>query len=102
MPAATDEQVQNWSDQRTRVRAEQIRALFIAITADIAQIADVYTACTQQSPTWEDARVDGPPHLLSPSDLLAINTLVNDIKTAIDNSGQYAVCQAACVRAPGD
>jgi hypothetical protein len=32
--AATNLQVQNWSDQRTRVRAEQVRAVRVALAGD--------------------------------------------------------------------
>jgi hypothetical protein len=98
---ASDAQVQAWSDQRTRPRAEMIRTLYNLLVSDINSIEDVYQACAQQSPTWADARTDGPPHLLGPSDVLAMNSLTHAIKDAIDNSGQWAVAQKACVRAPG-
>lgn len=64
--AATDVQVQNYSDSRVRPRAEEIRALYLACKDDKAAIDDVYTALTEQSPTWSDNRTDGPPHLLTP------------------------------------
>jgi hypothetical protein len=99
MPA-TDQQVQQWADQRVRPRAEQIRALYNALVSDIATVEDVYQACIAQSPTWADGRQDGPPHLLAPADVLSMNTLAHAIKDAIDNSGQWATVQKSCVTAP--
>lgn len=72
--AATNQQVQQWSNERTRVRAEQFRALKIACEDDRASFDEIYANLTN-SPDWTDNRTDGPPKLLAPSDLLAMNTL---------------------------
>lgn len=95
--AASDQQVQSFVDTRIRVRAEAIRALEVAMSDDIASIDDVYNALAN-NPTWEDNRTDGPPHLMTPSDVLAINSFLHDIRDAIVNNAQYPIVQKACVR----
>jgi hypothetical protein len=97
--AATNAQVQNYVNERVRPHAELARALALAYDDDIAAIDDVYAALTQATPTWTDARADSPPHLLTPSDVLAINTFMNEIRNAIKNNAQYAIVLKACVRA---
>ena len=97
MPA-TDQQVQTFVNERIRPRCEAIRSLLIAMEDDIAAIDDVYAALTQQNVTWEDDRTDGPPHLLTPSDVLAINTILNDLKTALRTNAQLPIVLKACVR----
>lgn len=96
MPNANNAQVQHFVDERIRVRAEQIRSLYVAIKDDKAAIDDVYGALNQQSPTWTDSRTDGPPHLLTPSDVLAINAFYDSIISAVDNQGQYPIVLKAC------
>lgn len=98
MAIASDAQVQTFVDTRIRVRCEQIRALYNSIADDISAIDDVYAALTQQSPTWVDNRTDGVPHLLTPSDVLAINTFLNDLKTAISGDAQLPKVLQGCVR----
>jgi hypothetical protein len=98
--AATNTQVQHWSDERTRVRAEQIRALFNALTDDLAAIEDVYQNLTD-SPDWADTRTDGPPNLLGPNDLLAIHGFIFDIKAAMAGHASLPVVMQACVRPVG-
>lgn len=115
MAAATNAQVQNWADQRTRPRSEQLRALLLALESDNASIADVYENLTN-SPTWDDSRGDGPPHLLVPGDVLAVNTvsvqlaailrgtLANDaakIAAVNDVAAQLPIMLKACVRGVG-
>lgn len=96
--AANNEQIQSFVDERIRVRAEQIRALYLAMKDDRAAIDDVYAALNVQEPTWSDTRSDGPPHLLDASDVLAMNSFCADILAAIDNQGQYPIIVKACVR----
>ena len=100
MAAATDLQVQTYVDQRIRPFCEAARALKAEIDDIKATIDDVYAALTEPNPTWTDNRTDGPPHLLSPSDVLAINTFVTDLQTAIANDAQYSIVLKACVRTP--
>jgi hypothetical protein len=71
--AASDLQVQQFVDQRIRPHAELVRALALAFDDDIAAIDDVYAALTAANPTWADNRTDGPPHLLTASDVIDIN-----------------------------
>ncbi len=100
MPAATDAQVQGYVDSRIRPMAYAARALKIALDDHIAAIDDVYAALAAQNPTWEDDRPDAPPHFLTPSDVLAINTFMNNIRDAIRDNAQYAVVLKACVQPP--
>lgn len=112
MAEATDLQVQNWSDERTRVRAEVLRNLLFAFETDNGAIGSVYERLTG-SGGWSDARTDGPPNLLTGNDLLAFNTvsvqiaailrgtLANDaakIAACNDVAAQLPVVLKACVR----
>jgi biotin carboxylase len=96
--AATDQQVQRFVSERTRVRAEQIRALVLAMADDISAVDDIYAALNVPTPTWTDTRTDGPPHLLTPSDVLGIHAFVSDIRAAMVAHGQYPVILKACAR----
>lgn len=96
MPA-TNEQVQRYVNERVRVRSEQIRALIGSMEDDKATIDDVYANLTN-NPTWVDSRTDGPPHLLTPSDVLAWNAFITDTLTSILNSPQLSVVLKSCVR----
>lgn len=98
MANATDQQIQNFVDTRVRPQAEAARALALAFDDTIASIGDIYAALNVQSPTWADSRTDGPPHLLLPTDVLAFNTFMNDIRNAIKNHAQYPIVLEACVR----
>ena len=95
--AATNQQVQIYVDARIRPLCEMIRSLELACADAIATIDDVYQNLAN-SPTWQDGRTDGPPHLLQPSDVLAMNTMIHDLLTAIQSDAQYAIMRKACVR----
>jgi hypothetical protein len=96
MAAATNEQVQQFVNNRIRPRAQQIRALLLSMEDDIAALDDVYANLTD-SPDWTDNRPDGPPHLLEPNDVLAINTFLHDMTTAMRGNAQLPVVLKACV-----
>lgn len=99
--AASDKQVQSFVDQRMRSFAEHVRALVLEAQDLRASSDSVYAACSAQSPTWSDARTDGPPNLLTPADVLAINTFAYDLvegANRIDKNAQYPVILKACVR----
>jgi hypothetical protein len=115
MPA-TDQQVQQFVDERIRPHCEAARALLLAVEDDNAAIGDVYAALNVQDPTWEDGRTDGPPHLLAASDVLAINTFnvrlaqvlrgdltqdADKIAAVNDIAAQLPVVLSACVRPVG-
>lgn len=109
MPIATDQQVQVFADARIRQRAQDVRALLIRIQDDLVAIPDIYEACNQVSPTWTDNRIDGPPHLLAPSDVLVYNTVAQALlkciagtataQDVIDLGANWAAFQRACVQA---
>ena len=108
MTTATDAQVQNYSDSVIRPLCEQIRALQIVCTNVKATIGDVYDNLTN-SPTWTDGNSSNPPHLMQPSDVLAVNTVIDGIlsifggdgnTTTMSNAvGQYPIVLKGCVRA---
>lgn len=114
MAQATDIQMQNFADQRLRVRAEQFRNLRIACQGDVAAIDDVYARAVSAS-RWTDGRTDGPPHLLqsgnsaNPDDLLNYNSFIQLFEKFMSGTfataeeanlaaAQWAVLQDACVR----
>lgn len=106
--AATNAQVQAFVDSRVRPRCEQIRALINSINDDRAAFDDVYANLTN-NPDWTDSRNDGPPHLLTPSDVLAYNTFLAAFQAFVDPNGdantmgqggdQTAIILKGCVRA---
>ena len=111
MAIASDQQVQQYVDERVRPRSELIRKLYLLCVDDSAAIGDVYEALTQPSPTWSDNRNDGPPHLMTPSDVLAWNTFVSmfikfvegtfvDVAEGNSAGAQYPIVLDACVRDP--
>jgi hypothetical protein len=99
---ATDQQVQQFVNERLRVRAEQVRDLINAIIDDKAAIDDVYAACSQATPTWTDNRTDGPPVLLTPSDVLAYNSYITNLLPHLNEAADYAAVIKACVRPVGN
>lgn len=106
---ATDQQVQTFVNERIRPMAELFRALVLRAADDKSAIADVYEACLpQNNPTWEDSRTDGPPHLLTPNDVLVYNSVITLLAKFVDGSGTsddvdefaavWPIFQQACVR----
>jgi hypothetical protein len=114
MAAATNQQMQNYADQRMRPRAEQFRNLRIACLDDRSAIDDVYARALSND-RWADERTDGPPHLLqsgssaSPDDVLNYNSFADlfekfmsgtfaNVNEANAAAANWAVLQDACVR----
>jgi len=107
--AATNEQVQAFVNERVRPRCEQIRNLYLACKNDRAVFGDIYDNLTD-NPTWTDQHSGNPPHLMTPSDVLAWNTflfgLVAFVEGTLTNenkaeaSAQYPVIVNGCVRPP--
>lgn len=96
MPA-NDQQMQQFANERIRVRAEQFRALINACRDDKAAIDDVYARAVSETP-WSDDRDDGPPKLLNQQDFLVFNAFISDFLTYIDADANRAVFLSACVR----
>jgi len=110
MPA-TNEQVQTYVDSRVRQRCEQFRAIYNSCKDDKAAIVDVYANLTD-NPDWIDNRSEGPPHLMTPSDVLAWNAFVTgfisliegtfgDVGSANSNAAQWPIITKSCVRPVG-
>lgn len=121
MPAATNTQMQRFADERLRPFAEALRDIFAQAVDHQAAIDDVYARATANPGTrWNDARTDGPPHLLqnaydnttpaNPDDMLNFNTLLArlgqlkngtfaNVSEANEFAALWAVLQDACVRA---
>lgn len=106
MAIATDLQVQTYVNERVRPRAEQIRALILAMRDDRAAFADIFEALTQSTPTWTDDR-DTVPHRLLGTDVLAWNTFLFGVLACVDGGSasdmqqaapQLPVVLSACVR----
>ncbi len=95
---ATDQQVQQFVNDRVRQRCEQIRALYLACKDDKAAIDDVYQALSV-SPTWGDVRTDAPAHLMTPGDVLAWNAFITGF-IALVEGGNVADMQAAAAQYP--
>lgn len=96
MAAATNAQVQNWADERTRVRAEMARALVNAFTDDMASFESVFINLTS-NPNFVDNRTNVPNNL-SPADLLAVNAFVGDVQNFIIHHAGWPIIEKACVR----
>ena len=107
MAEATDIQMQQYADERVRVRAEQLRLLYNQLKDDKAAIEDIYARAVGANP-WDDARTDGPPTLLNQQDMLTYNAIITNLIKCIegtatsqevaDIAANWAVFQGACVR----
>jgi hypothetical protein len=103
MPRATDQQVQQYVNERLRVRAEQFRALRLAVEDDKAVIDDVYehvSGANAVASTWTDVRTDGPPHLVTANDVLAYNTFLDAFLAFCDPDGNTAAIAAGADQLP--
>lgn len=117
MPA-TNAQMQAYADQRVRPMAEKIRNVFALAADHQAVIDDVYARAVSND-RWNDARTDGPPHLLqsgnsaSPDDMLNFNTVLvrllqfkngtfANVSEANEFAALWAVLQDSCVRPIGE
>ncbi len=108
MPTATNQQMQNYCDQRIRPRAEAIRLLLAQLTDDTANIGDEYARAVSNS-GWADGRTDGPPHLLqsgngaSPDDVLNYNAFAVALRNLLNGAsvanGSSVAADAASVAA---
>jgi hypothetical protein len=74
MPVATNQQVQNFSDQKVRPLCEQFVSFVQNLQMALSQMGDINANLTATNPTttWLDVRTDAPPHLAQPGDLLAV------------------------------
>lgn len=106
--------MQQFANERVRPFAEQFRAVLVAARDHKSAIDDIYARATGSS-RWDDARDDGPPHLLqsgnsaNPDDMLNFNAFISALCDIIDGVGtdatnaatlraNWAVLVDACVR----
>lgn len=107
MAEANDRQMQQYANERVRVRAEQCRALWAALTDDKAAIDDIYARAVGETP-WADDRTDGPPTLLDQNDMLVYNAVISHLIKCVegtatlleiaDLAANWSTFQSACVR----
>lgn len=116
MAEATDLQMQQYCNERIRVRAEQARSLVNALRDDKLNIEDVYARAVGAG-DWDDSRNDGPPRLLDETAITTYNAVISNLLAVIDGtivaegddlaavqaklnqiSANWPVFQAACVR----
>lgn len=99
MAEATNQQIQNFVDQRVRPHCEQLRALLLTFQDDKSHMDDVYAALAPPAtPTWTDGRTDGPPHLLVKDDVLGYNAFITSLIDDILNHPNFDQVMSACVR----
>lgn len=96
MPAS-NAQVQTFVNDRVRPWSERARALYLQAKDHKAAIDDVYANLTD-SPDWTDTHNGNPPHLLTPSDVLAWNAFVSAFIDFVEGDANYAKVLQACVR----
>lgn len=98
MAAATNAQVQNFVDRRLRVRCAQIRSLLLSMHDDKSAIDDVYANVSASGPAsdWTDNRGNAD-HLMSPSDVLAINGTLTRLIAAIEGDADIAIALKCCL-----
>lgn len=107
--AATDTQVQSWSDAFARPWCEHIRNTDISAANNNLQVTDILN-----NSTWVDTRQDVPAQLVR-TDLAAINTVSVKLDAIINGAddtdanlaalvrqlrGQWPIVRKACVRQP--
>lgn len=97
--AASNEQVQSFVNERVRPLCEKTRTLIALLDDYVATVDDVYANLTD-SPDWSDNRPDNPPTLLTPNDVLAINTFIQEVRTYVKGHANLASAMSACVNTP--
>ena len=101
MSVATNQQVQNFSDQRARPACEQFVSLLANLQLILAQMADVNANLTASPPTtWTDSRADFPPHLATPSDLITLGNAVQAFQRVVSGTGTATDSQTIAAAMP--
>ena len=102
MSVATNQQVQNFSDQRVRPACEQLVSLLANLQLILAQMADVNANLTANNPstTWTDSRADFPPHLATPSDLITLGNAVQAFQRVVSGTGTATDSQTIAAAMP--
>lgn len=100
MAEATNIQMQQYCDQRIRPFAETWALLIARAREHKLAIDDIYARAVSVN-AWNDARTDGPPHLMqagnsaNPDDVLAFNALITALIDLVDNNAGDATAKAA-------
>jgi hypothetical protein len=107
MAQANDAQMQQFVNERVRVRAEQFRTLVNACRDDKAAMDDVYDRAVNGA-AWNDNRTDGPPSLANSQDVLTFNAFIDlflkcidgtaTAQNVIDLGANWESFQTMCVR----
>ena len=92
MAEATLQQIQNESDQAVRPACQQWIVLLQKVEQALTMSGDIVTALNDPACTWADSRGDGPPHLLTKTDLLAIYAGTNSLKNIVSGVGTLQDC----------
>lgn len=107
---ATDQQVQNFVNERVRPGCEQFVALLRNIQLTLAQMGDIAENLNAVNPstTWVDIRPDGPPHLATVADIITMGAalqaffrVINGVGTEADSvtiATAIPTIQSLCVR----
>lgn len=110
---SSDAQVQNIADTQYRPRCEAIRAILFGMMGDRTSINDVMSYLNNNGNKWIDARADTPPHTLTASDMIVINSLEMNLIAILNNTltldsdkinavnaiqGAISIALSACVR----
>lgn len=101
MARATDQQVQQYVNERIRIRVQQVRDLLASLVDDKAAIDDIYehvSGANSTPSTWTDSRPDGPPVLATKDDVLAYNSFITNLIPHIRDAADYPAVVALCVR----
>lgn len=94
--SATDQQMQQFANERIRVRAEQFRSLINSCRDDKAAMDAVYDRAANGA-AWTDGRNDGPPKLLVSQDILVFNAFISEFLSVIDGEGNDDAAKAGHV-----
>ncbi len=86
MAQANAQQIQQYVNDRIRVRSEQVRALLNAMKDDKNAIDDIYSGVTGSQSGWVDSRTDGPPSLASANDVLNYNAFITQAIALLDGT----------------
>ncbi len=90
-------QIQQFSDEQVRTFCESVKASYDKAKHARDTIDDIYQHLAGD-PSWSDARTDGPPHMASGNDILAMNTFMADFISFAEGNAQWPIVKKLTVR----